>query len=231
MQGKSGHKPAETRAWKMSFEMKAVQNCLIHFWHAQFFPGQDYVIQLSVKFQLPICSELAGRARSSFVWISNIFNFIYVPDMRPVPNVVWPPPASLISYSDSESLFGHVFSMLSLQSNSGAGQKRPQAGHDMSVKNDMWNESYAKLLNLFFTCTIFSRLWWCYATFCKVSASDLLWARQPCWIECRVKFKLLSLRESRRGTLRLRGFEASGLLILFIWVCFELRGVFGFTLR
>ena len=30
---------------------------------------------------------------------------------------------------------GHVFSMLSLQSNSGAGQKRPQAGHDMSVKN------------------------------------------------------------------------------------------------
>ena len=73
--------------------------------------------------------------------------------MRPVPNVVWPPPASLTCYSDSESfsghvfsmlslqsndsesLSGHVFSMLSLQSNSGAGQKRPQAGHDVSVKS------------------------------------------------------------------------------------------------
>ena len=93
--------------------------------------------------------------------------------MRPVPNVVWPPLASLMCYSDSESFSGHVFSMLSLQSNSGAGQKRPQAGPDMSMTFELQNESCAKLLNSFLACTIFSRLRLCYATFCKVSASYL----------------------------------------------------------
>ena len=75
--------------------------------------------------------------------------------MRPVPNMVWPPLASVMCYSDSESFSGHVFSMLSLQSNSGAGQKRPQAGPDMTVTFELQNESCAKLLNSVLACTIF----------------------------------------------------------------------------
>ena len=98
------------------------------------------------------------------------FNFTSSPDMSLVPSVARLPPALSASYSDSESCSGHVFSMLSLQSNSGAGQKRPQAGPDMTVTFELQNESCAKLLNSFLACTIFSRLKLCYVTFCKISA-------------------------------------------------------------
>ena len=65
------------------------------------------------------------------------FNFTSPPDISPVPNVAWLPLALSASYSDSESCSGHVFSMLSLQSNSGAGQKRPQARRDTSMIIDV----------------------------------------------------------------------------------------------
>ena len=70
--------------------------------------------------------------------------------MSLVPSVARLPPALSGSYSDSESCSGHVFSMLSLQSNSGAGKKRPQAGPDMTLTFELQNESCAKMLNSFF---------------------------------------------------------------------------------
>ena len=46
--------------------IEAAKNCLMYFPHGQFLPGQEHLTQVSVKFQLQICFELASRLGSSF---------------------------------------------------------------------------------------------------------------------------------------------------------------------
>ena len=85
---------------------------------------------------------------------------------------------------------------------SGAGEKRPQLRPDMRVKKFGLEEKCAEHRYSFGIALIFSRSAASYATFCKLSASELLWARRASDGKLRAKMK--NCRKMKPGYSRKR---------------------------